>query len=154
MLNCNSEQLLLPQLPRSDTLFFAMERAARLIKTEKFPDRVFTNEDLARATWPAAVGKGIAAHTSRIRLVRSTLVVEVEDAIWQRQLHSLSRQIVTNLQKLMGSQAITDVEFRIGVPRRQPGRAEAVSAAVDEADEIRDPMLKKVYQISRKKAIG
>jgi Dna[CI] antecedent, DciA len=138
----------------SEPQFFRMERAARLIKKDKLSRQVFTDDDLARAIWPAAVGKAIAAHTLRVRLVRSTLVVEVEDAIWQRQLHSLSRQIVGNLQKLMGSQTIADVEFRVGVPRRQPGRAESLSPSRDEADDIHDPMLKKVYQLSRKKAIG
>src|SRR5665213_779997 len=63
-----------------------MERAARLIKNNTFSKKVFSDEDFARAVWPMAVGKAIASHTSRIRLVRAKLVIDVEDAIWQRQL--------------------------------------------------------------------
>jgi predicted nucleic acid-binding Zn ribbon protein len=101
-----------------------MERAARLIKNSKLSRQVLTEDDLARAVWPAAVGKAIAAHTDRIKLVRSTLVVEVEDAIWQRQLHQLSSQILQRLRKLTGSDSIQDLEFRIAIPRRQPQRVE------------------------------
>ncbi len=134
-----------------------MERAARLIKNNKLSKGFFTDDDLARAIWPAAVGKAIAAHTSRLKLVRTTLVVEVEDAIWQRQLYPLTRQIVDRICQVTGSAIVQNVEFRIAVPRRQPGRAEvaetlAPSSAVDEAENIRDPVLKKLYRLSRKKA--
>jgi predicted nucleic acid-binding Zn ribbon protein len=101
-----------------------MERAARLIKNSKLSRQVLTDDDLARAVWPAAVGRAIAAHTVRIKLVRNTLVVEVEDAIWQRQLHQLSPQILQRLRKLTGSDGIQDLEFRIAIPRRQPQRVE------------------------------
>lgn len=101
-----------------------MERAARLIKNSKLSRQVLTEDDLARAVWPAAVGKAIAAHTSRIKLVRATLVVEVEDAIWQRQLYTLTAQILDRLRKLTGSDSIQDIEFRIAIPRLQPQRVE------------------------------
>lgn len=107
-----------------------MERAARLIKNSKLSREVLTEEDLARAGWPAAVGKTIAAHAFRIKLVRHTLVVEVEDAIWQRQLHQLSPQILNRLRKLTGSDSIQDLEFRIAIPRRQPQRVESPDNAL------------------------
>jgi hypothetical protein len=136
-----------------------MERAARLIKKISYSNTLFTDDDLARAIWPAAVGKSIAAHTSRLKLVRSTLVVEVEDAVWQKQLHPLTGQILARLHKVMGSQLIQDLEFRVAIPRRQPVRAEVRESTLiapqrvpDEADAIQDPVLRKVYQLSRKKA--
>jgi hypothetical protein len=136
-----------------------MERAAKVLKDSKPARRIIGDEDVARGLWPTAVGKVITRHTGKITLVRSTLVIQVEDAVWQKQLHSLSGQIIDRMQKLMGSTAITALEFRIGVPKRQPQRAESTSgsaaatgAPVDEADEIQDPVLKKVYQISRKRA--
>ncbi len=132
-----------------------MERAARLIKNNKLSSRIFTDDDLARAIWPAAVGKAIASHTLRVKLVRSTLVVEVEDPIWQRQLYPLTRQIVDRICKVAGSGIVQDIEFRIAIPRRQPARAEVREASalpvLDEAEEIRDPVLKKVYRLSRKR---
>jgi predicted nucleic acid-binding Zn ribbon protein len=131
-----------------------MERAARIIKNNKFSQRVFTDDDFARAIWPEAVGKAIATHTVRLKLVRTTLVVEVEDAIWQKQLHLLTRQILDRLHKVTGSSTIDDLEFRIAIPRRQPQRAPVreTSPIQDEAESIQDPVLKKLYRLSRKKA--
>jgi len=135
-----------------------MERAARVFQKNKLSKNLLTDEDILRAAWPAAVGKSIASHTSRVRLVRTCLVVEVEDAVWQRQLRGLSLQIVDRVRKLTGVASLADVEFRIGVPRRQPQRAETPQSdlpqaqPVDEADQIQDPVLKKVYRLSRRKA--
>lgn len=136
-----------------------MERAARLIAKSKTPNRILTDDEIARAVWPGAVGKAIAAHTSRLRLVRSTLVVEVEDAIWQRQLHALTWQILDRIRKVTGSDTVRDLEFRIAIPRRQPQRAESADSvklegAADEADRIGDPVLQKLYRLSRKRALG
>ncbi len=105
-----------------------MERAARLIKNSRLSREVLSDEDLARAAWPSAVGKAIAAHTSRIKLVRTTLVVEVEDAIWQQQLYRLTPQILDRMRKLTGNEAFEDIEFRIAVPRRQPERVETAES--------------------------
>jgi hypothetical protein len=131
-----------------------MERAARLINNSKLSKKVFSEEDLARAVWPAAVGKAIAAHTSRLTLVRHTLVVEVEDAIWQKQLFTLRGQILERLRRVTASDVVQEVEFRIAVKRRQPQRAETRESpqTYDEADCIQDAVLKKVYRLSRTKA--
>jgi len=130
-----------------------MERAARLFKNNKYSRQIIGDEDIVRGLWPAAVGKAIARHTGKMTVVRNTLVVEVEDAIWQKQLFCLSRQIVDRVQKLMGSTSIAEIEFRIGVPRRQPQRAESIHTfSLDGADGIQDPVLKKVYRLSRKRA--
>lgn len=136
-----------------------MERAARLIKNKKVSRELVTDEEIACAVWRRAVGETIARHTSRLKLVRNNLVVEVEDAIWQRQLHSLSGQIIARIQKLTGSDAVQDIEFRIGIPRREPQRAETRETHVlikdsDEADRIQDPIMRHLYRVSRKKAIG
>ena len=136
-----------------------MERAARLIQHNKLSKKVFSEEDLTRAVWPAAVGKAIAAHTCRLTLVRTTLVVEVEDAIWQKQLFTLRSQILDRLRRVTGSDMVQDLEFRTTVKRRQPQRAETRQSPAaqcnmpyDEADTIQDAVLKKVYRLSRKKA--
>jgi predicted nucleic acid-binding Zn ribbon protein len=136
-----------------------MERAARVIKNKKLSEELVTDEEIAQHVWAAAVGKTIASHTYRLKLVRHNLVVEVEDAIWQRQLHGLSRQIVGRVQKLMGSDVVRDVEFRIGIPRREPQRAEMrqpdfLRQAGDESDAISDPVMRHLYRQSRKKAAG
>lgn len=139
-----------------------MERAARLIKDKRISGDILNDTDVARAIWPSAVGKNIAAHTGRLNLVRTTLVVEVEDAIWQKQLHTLTHQILARIRKLTSSDVIQDIEFRIAVPRRQPQLAESRegyrsslgTTLDDEAERIQDPVLKKIYRLSRRKATG
>jgi predicted nucleic acid-binding Zn ribbon protein len=134
-----------------------MERAARLIKNKRISRELVSDDEIVRAIWPAAVGKKIADHTSRLKLVRKNLVVEVEDGVWQRQLHGLSRQIIDRLQKLTGSDAVQEIEFRLCIPRREPQRAETrhselIERSIDEAESIRDPVMQRLYRISRKKA--
>ena len=140
-----------------------MERAAKFIRKNAYSNGIFTDDDFARAIWPAAVGKAIAAHTARLKLVRTTLVVEMEDAMWRKQLFPLTRQILDCVRKVTGSDLVQDIEFRVAVPRRQPMRAQtpdslappngsSIDSLADEADSIRDPVLKKVYRLSRKKA--
>jgi hypothetical protein len=135
-----------------------MERASHFIQKNKLSKKVFSEEDLTRAVWPNAVGKAIASHTWRLTLVRTTLVVEVEDAIWQKQLFTLRDQVLRRLQRVLGSsELVQDLEFRVGIRRREPQRAETrlspqANLPYDEADSIQDAVLKKVYRLSRKKA--
>ena len=133
-----------------------MERAARLIGNKKISRELVSDDEIIRGLWVAAVGKKIAEHTLRLKLVRTNLVVEVEDAIWQRQLHGLSRQIIDRIQKLSGSNDVQEIEFRIGVPRREPQRAETRESQLsgDEAESIQDPVMQRLYRLSRKKSAG
>jgi predicted nucleic acid-binding Zn ribbon protein len=130
-----------------------MERAAKSLAKMKLSDAV-SRQDLARAAWPAAVGKRIAVHTSPKSLVRGSLIVEVEDAIWQKQLFYLRAAILGKLQQVLGDTIITNVEFRIVTPRRPPQTALRLTreGPLDEADQIKDPVLRIVYKQARKKA--
>jgi predicted nucleic acid-binding Zn ribbon protein len=131
-----------------------MERASKLIRGLKLSGDVLSAEDLACAVWPQAVGQKIAAHTRACRMVRTRLIVEVEDRIWQRQLFALTPYILGNLAKNVGGGLVEDLEFRIVPRRREPQRAaQAVSApSPDEADGIGDPVMRGIYIASRKKA--
>ena len=140
----------------------AMERAARVFRKAKQSRSLLTDDQVLTAIWPAAVGKAIAAHTSRIRVVRTILVIEAEDAMWQRQLRTLEKQILDRVRLFTPDLTLAGLEVRIGVPRRDPQRATASTSnasaplftalSSDEADRIQDPVLKRVYQISRRKA--
>jgi hypothetical protein len=132
-----------------------MERASKLIRQLGLPGSAITVDELACAAWPQAVGKRIAAHTRAAKMVRSSLIVEVEDATWQRQLFSLKPFIVRNLAKIVGPGMIDDAEFRIVPRRRDPQRAlQAVPAGLfaDEADAIEDPVMRGIYKNARSKA--
>jgi predicted nucleic acid-binding Zn ribbon protein len=131
-----------------------MERASKLIQGLRLPGNTITAEELACAAWPSAVGKRVAAHTRPAKMVRTRLIVEVEDHIWQRQLFALSSQIVNNLARHIGNGMVEELEFRIVPRRREPQRAAAAlpGLTADEADAIADPVLRSIYRASRKKA--
>jgi predicted nucleic acid-binding Zn ribbon protein len=133
-----------------------MERAGKSLAKLKLSDAI-SPEQLALAAWPAAVGERIAAHANAKALVRGRLVVEVEDAVWQKQLFHLSRAILDKLTELLGPEIVTDLEFRVApaAQRRPPQSAQSHSESVsgDEADRIKDPVLRIVYKQSRAKTV-
>lgn len=113
--------------------------------------------DIVCAAWKPAVGKKVAEHTRASKLVRNTLVVEVEDWLWQRNLMGLSRQILTNLDRAVGPGIVTDLEFRIMPPRRGPMVAKTsipAFALSDEASGIADPGLRRIYRTKRQREIA
>jgi predicted nucleic acid-binding Zn ribbon protein len=133
-----------------------MERASKLIRGLKLPGETMSAEELTCSAWAEAVGKNIAAHTRAVRMVRTRLVVEVEDVTWQRQLFALTPFILFNLQKHLGAGVVDDLDLRVMPRRRGPQRAiEAFRPplAADEADSIADPVLRGLYKASRKRAL-
>ena len=138
-----------------------MERASKFIRRLRLPGETITAEELACSAWADAVGKKIAEHTRAARMVRTRLIVEVEDHIWRRQLFGLSRQILANLAARIGPGVVDDLEFRImarqsapaDLQRKEPQRAaRAVPGVADEAELIADPVLRNLYKASRQKA--
>ncbi|HLY19470.1 MAG TPA: DUF721 domain-containing protein [Bryobacteraceae bacterium] len=133
-----------------------MERASRFIGSFASAKGPLDPDDLARAAWPQAVGKKIAARARASRLVRTRLIVEVEDPVWRKQLFALSGQILANLEARLGPRIVEDLEFRVIPRRREPQRAEAAQPSLpfDEADQIADPFLRGIYKTARKKALA
>ena len=131
-----------------------MERASKLIRTLRLSGDVITSEQLCCAAWPEAVGLKIARHTRPAKLVRTRLVVEVEDATWQRQLFTLTPHILANLERTLGRGLLDDLEFRIVPRRREPVLAREATPGLfaDDADAIADPVMRHLYKLSRKKA--
>jgi hypothetical protein len=138
-----------------------MERASRLFGKLTAGGGPIDVDDLARAAWPLAVGKKVAARTRPSRMVRSRLIVEVEDPIWKKQLFTLSAQILTNLERHLGQGIVKDLEFRVMPRRRDAQRAEVAQPgasmacdALDDADQIADPVMRNMYKLARKKALA
>jgi predicted nucleic acid-binding Zn ribbon protein len=118
-----------------------------------FPGDSVSSQELVCAAWSAAVGKRIARHARAERLVRTKLIVGVDDAVWQRQLFTMSRMILSKLAEKLADGLVDEVEFRVSPQRRGPRRAErsAPSTPQDEADGIEDPGLRRIYITSRKR---
>src|SRR5260370_12648338 len=73
-----------------------MERAGKSLAKLKLSDAIST-EQLAVAAWTAAVGKRLASKAQATKLVRGSLIVEAEDALWQKQLFHLRLPILAKL---------------------------------------------------------
>ena len=134
-----------------------MEPASKYIAKLALARETVDTEDVVRAAWRKAVGKKIAARTRPARMVRTRLIVEVQDATWQRQLFSLSGQILGNLARQIGAGLVDDLEFRVVPLRIEPqlARCAAASAAAgDDADAIADPVLRRIYRSARKKSLA
>ncbi len=128
-----------------------MERAGRLISKLGLPEGTVSIEELACAGWPAAVGKKIAARTRAVFLAGGRLRVEVEDAVWQRQLTALKSQILKKLEEVLGQVTVRDVDFRVSPRRRLPEPDPQPPAGQDEADQIPDPFLRTIYKQQRRR---
>ena len=70
-------------------------------------------EIAAKLAWTRAAGDGLRRHAIPFRLFRKTLVVSVADAIWQRQMQSMSGELVSRINKLLGREVVEDIEFRV-----------------------------------------
>jgi len=127
-----------------------MERAGRLIGKMKLSPGVVDPEMRARAAWVAAAGKKIAEHTRATVLVRGSLVVEVEDQVWQRQLNTLRHFLLRNLREALGDQTVTEIDFRPTPRRIAPQKA----AAARPADGIEDPVMGMLYRESKKREMA
>ncbi len=137
------------ELPPAPTAVNNMERAGRLIGKLKLSPDTADVETRARAAWAVAAGKKIAEHTLATALVRDTLIVEVGDYIWQRQLASLEKQIVENLEQVLGEKVVAKIDFRPMPRRRAPQRAETVRNG---SEHVNDPVLDLLYRQSKKNA--
>ena len=129
-----------------------MERAGSLIGKLKLSPEMADPETRARAAWALAAGKKIARHTLAAALVRGTLVVEVEDFVWQKQLNTLRHFLLRNLKEVLGADVVKEIDFRpmrhLTAERRKPQRAE--SARRPDSNGIQDPVLAMLYRQSKK----
>jgi predicted nucleic acid-binding Zn ribbon protein len=129
-----------------------MDRAGNVLRKLGLPGACVSAEELARAAWPQAVGKRIAAHTRPVAFADGCLTIEVEDTVWLQHLRTMRRHILPRVQAIAGKDVLKALDFRPGVPRREPQRAEGRGAQTDEADGIQDPILRRVYKASRSRS--
>jgi predicted nucleic acid-binding Zn ribbon protein len=133
-----------------------MNQASRIIAQWSGVSDVISHERIACASWKKSVGRKVAQHTRALKLVRNTLVIEVEDDIWRSNLWSLRFQILRNLDKALGPGIVTSIELRVMPPRFGPQRETETSFAlhppeIDEADHIADPGLRRIYKAARRR---
>jgi len=134
-----------------------MEQASRVLAGLDALRQSCEPGDIVCAAWKRAVGKRIAAHARASKLVRTKLVIEVEDWLWQRNLMGMSEQILRRLELGVGPGLVTELEFRAIPARLGPKVAESSMRATepgDEADGINDPGLRRIYRSQREKEMA
>lgn len=70
-------------------------------------------EIAAKLAWSRAAGDGLRRHAIPFRLYRKMLVVSVADVIWQRQMNSMSGELISRINRLLGREVVDSIEFRI-----------------------------------------
>jgi hypothetical protein len=96
-------------------------------------------EIAAKLAWTRAAGEGLRRHAIPFRSFRKTLVVSVADAIWQRQMQSMSAELVSRINKLLGREVVRDIEFRIDPTTVEQVRADSQPRDRSQ-DEARGPV--------------
>jgi hypothetical protein len=81
-------------------------------------------EIATKLAWSRAAGEGLRRHAIPFRLFHQTLVVSVADNIWQKQLQSMSRELISRINRLLGREVIDTIEFRIDPTALERIRAE------------------------------
>ena len=61
--------------------------------------------------WKQVAGAALCGNAVPLRLDDRTLVIAVADATWQKQMQSLSGQLLFRLNSLLGQPAVTYLEF-------------------------------------------
>jgi hypothetical protein len=114
-------------------------------------------EIAAKIAWTRAAGDGLRRHAIPFRLFRKTLVVSVADIIWQKQMQSMSLELISRINKLLGREVVQDIEFRIDPAtveqvrsRNRPGPRDKVTAPIPDelisaASEIADEDLRERF---------
>ena len=113
-------------------------------------------ETAAKIAWTRAAGEGLRQHAVALRLDETTLVVSVADAVWQKQLESMSSELVFRINKLVRRKVVERIQFRVDpaalnrhqAPRKQSDSKSAQplpANVVSSAATIEDPELRERF---------
>jgi predicted nucleic acid-binding Zn ribbon protein len=103
--------------------------------------------------WKHAVGETLSARAMAESLRDQTLVVAVEDKVWQRQLEQMRDQFLFRLNKVLGRRVVQGIEFRIAPEKFAVQKPVAEKSAtrsvpielISAAASIEDPGLRKAF---------
>ncbi|HVF86086.1 MAG TPA: DUF721 domain-containing protein [Pyrinomonadaceae bacterium] len=88
-------------------------------------------EAAAMVAWRRVAGEALRGCAVPFRLYRKTLIIAVPDATWQKQMETLSGQLIFRLNSLLGQAAVTYIEFRLDPKTVQAERARLNVSVVD-----------------------
>lgn len=97
-------------------------------------------EIAARIAWIRAAGEGLRPHAVPFRLFGKTLVVAVDDAVWQKQLQTMASELVFRINRMLGRSVVDFIEFRVDPATVAKARAQAWPAKTLSQPERRTPV--------------
>jgi len=69
-------------------------------------------EEAVALAWPLVCGKEVAARTQPVSFRDGSLIVEVPDATWRKQLESFAPRYISSYESLLGS-VVKDMHFKV-----------------------------------------
>jgi hypothetical protein len=82
--------------------------------TRLLPKLLGANPDLAvKLAWARAAGTGLSRQAVPFRFENGRFIVSVADAIWQKQLQSMSAELIFRLNNLLGKRTVNELIFTI-----------------------------------------
>src|SRR5262245_50454201 len=100
--------------------------------TRILPKLLSANPELAvKLVWARVAGEGLRRHAVPHRLEARKFIVSVADSMWQKQLQSMSTELIFRMNTLLGQGAIDEIVFRINpaaVAQEQKGVADKTPA--------------------------
>lgn len=97
-------------------------------------DNADLNEIAAKIAWRRVSGEGLRDHAVPTRLQEKTLTVSVADAVWQKQLQTMSAELIFRINKLLRRNVVDRIEFRIAP------RALARATTKGSSPRVREPL--------------
>lgn len=105
--------------------------------------------------WKHAVGETLSDRAIPERFHGNTLVVVVEDKVWQRQLEQMRDQFLFRINKVLGTPLVKVLEFRVAPEKfaiKRPSIDESTNSSrpipielVSAAANIEDPGLRRAF---------
>ena len=75
--------------------------------------RTFTREDV-EARWVKLVGDAGFKHSRPVVFKKTVLTVYVDTSVWMQELSMQKRKILKGLQRELGKDKISEIQFKIG----------------------------------------
>lgn len=78
---------------------------------EKFGDDASVRQTVVFAAWRKAAGEMLTGHTVPVGCEEKRLTIAVSGKAWKRHLEDLSGELIFKINRLIGSETVTFIEF-------------------------------------------
>lgn len=80
----------------------------------KIEGQKIISKEFIESSWRQAAGDAGSAHSTPVELKKEVLLVRVDSSAWMQELALQKRKILKGLQRALGKDRITGINFKIG----------------------------------------